>query len=42
MSMVTERARVSEVSAPVRWWRRPWVGPLALIAVAFVVISLPR
>lgn len=24
-----------------RWWRRPWVGPLALVAVAFVAFSLP-
>lgn len=23
------------------WWRRPWVGPLAFIAVAFLVFSLP-
>lgn len=42
MSMVTERDQVAGVAAPVRWWRRPWVGPLALIAVAFVVISVPR
>ncbi|KAA5834334.1 DUF2306 domain-containing protein [Saccharopolyspora hirsuta] len=27
--------------SPVRWWRRPWVGPLALVAVLFVVYSLP-
>lgn len=26
---------------PVRWWRRPWVLPLAVIAVAFVAFSLP-
>ncbi|MBO4206454.1 DUF2306 domain-containing protein [Micromonospora echinofusca] len=24
-----------------RWWRRPWVGPLAVVAVAFVAFSLP-
>ncbi|MFB9566559.1 DUF2306 domain-containing protein [Saccharopolyspora hordei] len=27
--------------SPVRWWRRPWVGPLALVAVLFLVYSLP-
>ncbi|MER7011802.1 DUF2306 domain-containing protein [Saccharopolyspora sp. NPDC000359] len=25
----------------VRWWRRPWVGPLAVVAVLFVAYSLP-
>ncbi|NUP64411.1 MAG: DUF2306 domain-containing protein [Nonomuraea sp.] len=24
-----------------RWWRRPWVAPLAVVAVAFVAFSLP-
>jgi hypothetical protein len=24
-----------------RWWRRPWIAPLAVIAVAFVAFSLP-
>ncbi|WP_205302507.1 DUF2306 domain-containing protein [Nonomuraea montanisoli] len=24
-----------------RWWRRPWVAPLAVLAVAFVAFSLP-
>jgi hypothetical protein len=24
-----------------RWWRRPWVAPMAVIAVAFVAFSLP-
>lgn len=30
-------------SAPARprWWRRPWVAPLAVVAVAFVAFSLP-
>jgi hypothetical protein len=23
------------------WWRRPWIAPLALVAVAFVAVSLP-
>ncbi len=25
-----------------RWWRRPWILPLAAVAVLFVAISLPR
>jgi uncharacterized membrane protein YozB (DUF420 family) len=24
------------------WWRRPWIAPLALVATAFVVLSVPR
>jgi uncharacterized membrane protein len=24
-----------------RWWRRPWVGPFAVVAVTFVAFSLP-
>ncbi|MFI6792756.1 DUF2306 domain-containing protein [Nonomuraea sp. NPDC050383] len=24
-----------------RWWRRPWVAPLAVVALAFVAFSLP-
>lgn len=24
-----------------RWWRRPWVGPLALLTVVFLAFSLP-
>ncbi|MEU5845628.1 DUF2306 domain-containing protein [Saccharopolyspora shandongensis] len=42
MSVVVERPVVPAESRPVRWWRRPWVGPLALVAVAFVVVSVPR
>jgi len=26
----------------VRWWRRPWIGPLLFLALAFVVVSVPR
>ncbi|MEV6227546.1 DUF2306 domain-containing protein [Saccharopolyspora shandongensis] len=42
MSVVAERPVVPAESRSVRWWRRPWVGPLALVAVAFVVVSVPR
>jgi uncharacterized membrane protein YozB (DUF420 family) len=24
-----------------RWWRRPWIAPLAVISIAFVALSLP-
>ncbi|MGI5289419.1 DUF2306 domain-containing protein [Nonomuraea polychroma] len=24
-----------------RWWQRPWVAPLAVVAIAFVAFSLP-
>jgi hypothetical protein len=24
-----------------RWWQRPWVAPLALVAIAFIAFSLP-
>lgn len=29
--------------APARksWWRRPWIGPLALVVLAFLAFSLP-
>ncbi len=27
--------------AEIKWWRRPWVVPLAFVAVAFVTFSLP-
>ncbi|MDA0566727.1 DUF2306 domain-containing protein [Streptomonospora sp. S1-112] len=27
--------------APAPWWRRPWIGPLALVTAAFLVLSLP-
>lgn len=33
----------SERPAPARksWWRRPWIGPLALVVLAFLSFSLP-
>jgi hypothetical protein len=32
-----------ERPAPARksWWRRPWIGPLALVVLAFLAFSLP-
>jgi uncharacterized membrane protein YozB (DUF420 family) len=24
-----------------RWWRRPWIVPLALLVAAFLILSLP-
>jgi len=26
--------------SPKSWWRRPWIGPLAAVAIAFVAVSL--
>ncbi|WP_306365822.1 DUF2306 domain-containing protein [Nocardiopsis sp. CC223A] len=28
--------------AAVRWWRRPWIGPLMLVAAVFLGVSVPR
>lgn len=33
---------VPAAPVPPRRWRRPWVGPLAVLVVAFLAISLPR
>jgi uncharacterized membrane protein len=30
------------LARPVRWWRRPWVAPLAIITAIFLATSLPR
>lgn len=27
---------------PVRWWRRPWIAPLAVITAIFLATTLPR
>ena len=24
-----------------RWWRRPWIAPFAVVAIAFIAVSLP-
>ncbi|MEV4073957.1 DUF2306 domain-containing protein [Nonomuraea fuscirosea] len=42
MTTTTPRPAVpsAQVSRP-RWWRRPWVAPLMVVAVAFIAFSLP-
>src|SRR5262245_51623318 len=39
------RASASDPAAPpgrrTRWWRRPWVLPLGLVAAVFIAFSLP-
>lgn len=32
---------MTETQVKQRWWRRPWVVPLAFVAVSFVAFSLP-
>jgi hypothetical protein len=32
---------VSPAAQARRWWRRPWIGPLAVIAIAFVAYAVP-
>jgi len=27
---------------PVRWWRRPWIAPLAIVTAVFLLTALPR
>lgn len=40
--MTTTETRTAPASRPaVRWWRRPWVAPLAVVAVVFIAFSLP-
>ncbi|MGP4018893.1 DUF2306 domain-containing protein [Saccharopolyspora sp. 5N708] len=42
MSTATQPVEAAGTARPApRWWRRPWVGPLALVAVTFVVLSIP-
>ena len=33
--------RTKRVEPKKHWWRRPWVGPLGLVVVAFLAYSLP-
>jgi len=42
-TLPTSTPTVSSGESPgVRWWRRPWVIPLALVAFVFIGFSLPR
>ncbi|MEV8068903.1 MULTISPECIES: DUF2306 domain-containing protein [unclassified Streptomyces] len=36
------RREAGGAEAPPRWWRRPWVGPLALVVGVFLVMGIPR
>ena len=31
----------SSAAAPRRWWQRPWIAPLAVVAIAFIAFSVP-
>ncbi len=43
MTTTSEQARITAITAPPRerWWRRPWIAPLAAISIVFVAFSLP-
>ncbi|WP_344873735.1 DUF2306 domain-containing protein [Nonomuraea antimicrobica] len=42
MTLSTEHSPAPSVSpARPRWWRRPWVAPLMVVAAAFLAFSLP-
>lgn len=36
-----ERPAAGPAPSP-RWWRRPWVGPLALVSAVFIAMAVPR
>ncbi|MEU5314454.1 DUF2306 domain-containing protein [Streptomyces sp. NPDC021562] len=36
------RRTAGDRQAPPRWWRRPWVGPLALVVAVFLAMDVPR
>ncbi|WP_412543532.1 DUF2306 domain-containing protein [Longispora sp. K20-0274] len=38
MAQPTDRP---DVTPGIRWWRRPWVAPLAVLTLAFLAFSLP-
>jgi len=42
MTTLAKPPRPAAPARPARWWRRPWVGPLAVVAVAFIAFSAPR
>lgn len=47
MKIMTQRPNDERANSDVRdrtqrrWWRRPWVAPMAIVAVAFVAFSVP-
>lgn len=42
MTLSTDRPTVAPaLPARTRWWRRPWVAPLMVVAVVFIAFSLP-
>ncbi|HEX4812152.1 MAG TPA: DUF2306 domain-containing protein [Nonomuraea sp.] len=41
MTLSTEQPAASARRSRPRWWRRPWVAPLVVVAVSFVAFSLP-
>ena len=40
MTVQTE-TRPAPVQTPPKWWRRPWVAPLALVVAVFLAYSVP-
>ncbi|HEV6954858.1 MAG TPA: DUF2306 domain-containing protein, partial [Promicromonospora sp.] len=40
--MRTVPSSTGRVARPVRWWRRPWIAPLAAVTGVFLVTTLPR
>lgn len=38
----TAPAPAARAARPVRWWRRPWIAPLAVVTAVFLVTALPR
>ena len=41
MAVRTEIEATQRIPIRKSWWRRPWIGPLAVIVVAFLAYSLP-
>ncbi len=41
MAVRTEVRPNPRTTGPKAWWRRPWIGPLALLVLAFLSFSLP-
>jgi hypothetical protein len=41
MTATLETSRSTQPKVRQRWWRRPWIAPLATISVLFVAFSIP-